>query len=199
MSRWKHLECGSRTSDVGVYLECEIGDFTVPGHWTSSVTFVEQDAAILARLATAIAVNSQQVLLAFYPWAQEAWKEISASRWSTHHERVFRRRGLLGLGGENQWVIGHAHDEEKLAEVLYWAWTLPGRDTLLIIPAEPHEIDPLIQAFEDDREDDGSNEVRLLKWYPVVLSRGREAKCVRMFGTSIDREDIAALISRSSA
>ena len=128
IGRWDEVGCETRRAGDTPYMECRDGDFLIPGRSVSNIVFSEADTAVLARLAQSLAGRPDELLIAFYPWVEQEWARISAERWTTVHSRVLRRRRLFGFGGDNPWVVGFAHDQRKLEEVVYWAWTLPGRD-----------------------------------------------------------------------
>lgn len=190
-----HLESFVHEGRPAPVFEHYVGNFTT--HESTLVTeigFSPDDAAALARLAVRVCGDPAHTMIALYPYVAEAWRAMSATGWTTLHHRVFQRPGFFGLGGTNPWVVGHAHDEAKLAEILYWAWTLPGRDTLLIVHAAPADTVALVRDFEDDREDTDTNEWKLIRAYPTILSRAFGGRHVRIFSTVLDSTMLRSIV-----
>ncbi|HKO56368.1 MAG TPA: hypothetical protein VJ276_10855 [Thermoanaerobaculia bacterium] len=153
------------------------------------IGFEPADAECLARLLTNMAGGCERILLALYPSSEEVWEPIAASDWVEWHRRYFRRRGFFP-SGRTPWVVGSAMTPAKLTEIVHWAWTLPGRDTFLAVIAPDRDWRPLAALFEDDREDDGVNERRLVAPYPTVVSRGYRAESVRIVTRAYDIETL---------
>jgi hypothetical protein len=171
------------------FYEHHIGDFVeVDGSFITSICFSIEDAQWVARLLLCFAEVSL-VAVGVYPWVEAAWESLIAHGWTTMSTKTFVRHRWLRSAGSHRWDVGRADSEQNLADIIHWAWTLPGRDTLLFIPISDTRvaaIEPLVREFRDDQEENGENELRLLKFYPVVASRGFEGRYLRIFSTTMD-------------
>jgi hypothetical protein len=181
--------------DNGVtYYEHHICNFVESkGSIVTSIRFTPQDAKAVGKLLQCFA-QASLITVALYPWVEAAWESLSALEWTTMLTKTFVRHRWLGSAGSQRWVIGRAHSEQKLENIIQWAWTLPGRDTLLFIPIASTDVAniwPLATEFRDDQEENGENELRLLKHYPIVASRGVEGRYFRVFSTSLDETALA--------
>jgi hypothetical protein len=176
------------------YFEHHVGDFAaVVTPMVIDLRFSEVDALALARMITHITGGVDRAIVTLYPYLDQPWQELASDGWTTLYRHVFRRRGILGLGASYPWVAGYAHSESKLAQVLYWAWTLPGRDTLTVVHAAPEQTRPLVEYFEDDREDTDVNDTRLIPFYPTIVSRAFSGRYVRVASTALDTATIQQL------
>jgi tetrahydromethanopterin S-methyltransferase subunit F len=172
--------------DGTVYYEHQLGDFVRrQGPWTTDIGFSADEARAVAAVLESLG-PLEELAIALYPWVKSAWSEIVANGWTTLHERRFVRHRWLGSMGVHRWVVGNVHSADKLVEVVEWAWTLPGRDSLLFVPTNSTGVAPLLSEFEDDQEDSNVIELRLLRHYPYVASRGLEGRYLRVFSTSPD-------------
>jgi hypothetical protein len=171
------------------FYEHHIGDFVeVHSSFTTSISFSIEDAQWVARLLLRFA-DVSLVAVAVYPWVEAAWEALTAHGWASMSTKTFVRHRWLRSAGSQRWDVGRADSEQKLAEIIHWAWTLPGRDTLLFIPISDKSaaaIGPLVTEFQDDQEENGENELRLLRYYSVVASRGFEGRYLRIFSTTVD-------------
>lgn len=155
-----------------------------------------RDAEVIATLLQYFS-HVSQIAVALYPWVEKTWQSLVESDWTTVQTTVFTRNRWLGFAGSLPWVVGQAHSFEKLVDIIYWAWTLPGRDTLLFVPLGSIDAGRIIREFDDDQEDNGLNELRLLKDYPIVASRGYEGRYLRLFSTTIDESRLATAVAQS--
>jgi len=57
---------------------------------------------------------------------------------------------------------------------------------------------PLETAFEGDREDDGSNEIRLAPFYQAIFFRGDRSSTIGMISHDSDSSRIRALCARAA-
>jgi hypothetical protein len=171
------------------YREYHLGDFVeANGPLLTSIRFKPEDARAVGRALQRFA-EASLIAVAVYPWVEAAWESLTRQDWTTMTTKTFVRHRWLGSAGSNRWVIGRAHSAQKLEEIIHWAWTLPGRDTLLFVPmvsTDVANIWPLANEFLDDQEENGANEIRLLKHYPVVASRGFEGRYLRVFSTKLE-------------
>ncbi|HEX9984724.1 MAG TPA: hypothetical protein VGF69_15795 [Thermoanaerobaculia bacterium] len=165
----------------------------------TDVAFSEHDAEFVGRLATAMGGTAETVLVLFYPWLPAAWDERRQSGWTTLGSRTFMRRGFFGRKEERQWISGFAHTQEKLIELIYWIWTLPGRDTAVFIPDGCGKWAEAMSLLEDDREDDGSNERRMIEWFHTVLSRGERAEYLRVLSRQCSEMEMRRLVGEATA
>ena len=174
------------TLDSGqIVYEHRIGDYAkVRSPVVTDIVFTPDDAAELVAVLGCFGRLSDLVI-AFYPWLESVWRDLSRTEWTTIHESRFQRKHWL-RSSSHLWVIGHANTERKFAEILYWAWALPGRDSLLLIPTTDHDAAALIATFEDDTEDTTRNELRLLPHYSTVASRGFQGRYLQIFSTNVD-------------
>lgn len=171
------------------YFEHHVGDFATPSNRNAiEMRFTGVDAAALAKMVTRITGDVRHAIIALYPYVRDPWRALSKDGWTTLHQAVFRRRSVLGLASRNLWVVGYAHAEEKLADMLYWAWTLPGRDTLMIVHAAPDQANALVESFEDDHEDGDAMDVKLIPIYPTIVSRAVAGRHVRVSSKAVDHE-----------
>jgi hypothetical protein len=178
--------------------EIEIGDFSVRDtRYALETTFTERDAVFLSQLLLELAARPADILIAFYPWLEAEWARRSANGWTSLFSKTFIRRWWF-IRSKNRWEIGFAHTAEKLTEIVEWAWTLPGRDTLMFVISPAHEYEPLIAGFVDDREDDGENEARVASQYPAVVSRGYCATSIRMFSRDYSIDEVKAACDRAA-
>ena len=175
----RHLEIVSQFNGA---VEITAGDFVRRRTaLVMDIGFDDRDAECLAQLLVKMAGSCDRILVALCPWVEEVWRDISAADWTEWY-----RRGA--------WVIGSAQTTQKLIEVIQWAWTLPGRDTLLFVVARTEDWRPLQALFEDDHEDDGVNERNLVAAYPTILSRRYKAMNVRIVTREYDVDAIRALL-----
>lgn len=173
--------------------EITAGDFVRRrGTFLTEVGFDDRDAECLAHLLLRMAGGCDRILVALYPWVEEVWEELTSSHWTEWHRHDFQRR--LSFPRSTRWVIGSAHTAAKLLEVITWSWTLPGRDTLLFAVSPTADWRPLQTLFEDDHEDDGFNERKLVAAYPTIVSRGYKAMDVRIVTREYDVAAIRALL-----
>jgi hypothetical protein len=191
----------SRAESPVHYWEFRVGDFVA--RKTARVTevgFSLGDAEVVADLALAMAGGrAGSVLVLFYAWLEAAWAEWSRTGWTTLGSRVFTRRGLFGRTEARTWVCGFAHDREKLVGLVHWLWTLPGRDTLILLPEGGGDAATALALLEDDREDDGSNERRIVATFPTVLSRGERAESLRVLSKTWPEAEMRRLVVEASA
>jgi hypothetical protein len=173
--------------------EITAGDFVRRrGAFVTEMGFDDRDAECLANMLLQMAGACDRILVALYPWVEQVWQEISSSHWTEWHRHVFQRR--LSFPRSTSWVIGSAQTAAKLLEVITWSWTLPGRDTLLFVVARTEDWRPLQALFEDDHEDDGFNERKLVAVYPTVISRGYKAMSARIVTREYDVAAVRALL-----
>lgn len=165
----------------GTFWTLKVGDFSVPETDVAFETsFTRSDAVVLANLLVGFSGGPESIVIALYPWARKAWARLSSTGWTSLARKDFVRRWKFGFRSKVPWEAGFAHSLDELVRIVEWAWTLPGRDTLLFLVSPEHDIAPLLNLFEDDREDDGSNEARLASAYEAVFSRGKEASGIRV-------------------
>jgi hypothetical protein len=180
------LESARATDGQREFFVHRFGDFvTRRTALTMDVSFTEDDAGRLAAFCVSLAGAVEHVGVAFYPWVERRWRELSAADWRTHVERQFPRR-RFPRPTFSTWVVGAAASEAKLAEVVLWAWTLPGQDTLLLFDLAEVNADTVAGMFQDDREEDPVNETALLAVTSNVLSRGDSGTHIRLFSTKLD-------------
>lgn len=188
----------AKLDDGLVYYEHHVGDFVKSeGRVVTDIVFTKGDARAVAELLQCFS-EASEVIIAFYPWLESGWESLSASGWTTMHEQTFVRHRWLGQAGSHRWVVGRARSPGKLVEIIHWAWTLPGRDTLLFIPTSDLDIRPLVRSFQDDEEDNDTNEIRLLRDYPALASRGLEGRYLRVFSTTVDDRALATCVGNTS-
>jgi hypothetical protein len=173
-------------ADGTVYYEHHLGNFVRrQGHWTVDIAFTADDARAVAEVLESLG-PLEELAVALYPWSESTWNEIAANGWTTLHERRFVRYRWLRSIGSHRWVVGNVHSVNKLVDVVEWAWTLPGRDSLLFVQTNGTGVTPLLSEFEDDQEDSNVIELRLLRHYSYIASRGFEGRYLRVFSTSSD-------------
>jgi hypothetical protein len=158
----------------------------------TEIGFDESEAECLSKMLLKMAGGCEGIILALYPGIPEVWERLSVSAWNELHRKEFVRR--WSSPRRIPWVIGSATTAVKLAEVLHWAWTFPGRDTLLAVVGRGQDWHPLADLFEDDHEDDGENERRLVVPYPTIVSRGLRAANVRVVTREYEVQDLRAII-----